>query len=255
MSTFLIIALAVFAIIAVLVAKDESLKKKRQKLERNILQYGLGEKWLDQPPSRALDSLGHVAYLVWLLCYEHRYRDYQGSGENQYPPDWEWRRRFVFLRDSNRCQGEGCGASAGRSMPLDCHHLKPISQFAPGEPRIHALTNLVTLCPICHASQHPENAQLEERARLIWSRQFSNLPWENRPRKEKPFPKQFSPRPIRPVRDIEVSPILQTGVEEARWPKLSPEEKERVLEGVKMGQKLQEPAAPQLAEDGARGSR
>jgi hypothetical protein len=247
MSTFLVIVLAVFAIIAVLVAKDETVKKKRRALEKNLLKYGPGERWLDQPVGRTLDSLGYVAYLIWLLHYECRYRDYQCSGENQYPPDWEWRRRFVFLRDSSTCQGEGCGVSAGRWMPLDCHHLKPISEFKPGEPGIHALTNLVTLCPICHASQHLENGHLEQRARLIWSHQFSYLPWDRRPKKAKPFPDISSARPIRPVQEIGGS-SPQIGNTEKRWPTLSPDQKERVLEGVKLAQEYQRSIAAQSAE-------
>lgn len=236
-STFLIVALAVLAIIGVLVAKDETTKKKHRALERNLLKCGFGEGWLDKPISRMLDSLGHVAYLVWLLHHERRYRDFQGSGENQYPPDWEWRRRFVYLRDCNTCQGEGCGVSSGKWMPLDCHHLKPISEFAPGEPGIHALTNLVTLCPICHASQHPENARLEQRARLIWSQQLSYLPWDKRPMKARPFPDLSYARPICPTQAIGGLASPQSRTEEGeRSPQLSAEAKEKVLLGVKLAQ-------------------
>jgi 5-methylcytosine-specific restriction endonuclease McrA len=248
MSTFLIVALAVLAIIGVLVAKDETLKRERLTTEKGLLKNGFSEGWLDRPINGTVDSLGNVAYLVWLLHHEHSYRDYQGNSENQYPPDWEWRRRFVYLRDSNTCQGEGCGARAGRWMPLDCHHLKPISQFRLGEPSVHALTNLVTLCPICHASQHPENLDLEQRARRIWSQQFSYLPWDRRPRKAKPLPDLSSARPIRPVQGIGRHYSSQERTKEKHWPKLSTEEKERVLEGVKLAQGHQQRLAAQSAQ-------
>ena len=73
MSTFLIVALAVLAIIGVLVAKDETLKRKRLTFEKGLLKNGFGKGWLDQPISGTLDSLGNMAYLVWLLHHEDRY--------------------------------------------------------------------------------------------------------------------------------------------------------------------------------------
>jgi 5-methylcytosine-specific restriction endonuclease McrA len=249
MSTFLIVVLAVLAIIGVLVGKDESLKRERLTSEKGLLKNGFSEGWLDRPINGTLDSLGNVAYLVWLLHHEHSYRDYQSNSENQYPPDWEWRRRFVYLRDSNACQGEGCGASAGRWMPIDCHHLKPISEFALGEPGVHALTNLVTLCPICHASQHPENARLEQRARLIWSQQFSYWPWDKRPMKARPFPDLSYARPIRAVQGIGRHYPSQERTKKKQWPKLSAEEKERVLGAVKLGQQQHLAAQSRQAED------
>jgi cbb3-type cytochrome oxidase subunit 3 len=247
MSTIFIIVLVVFAIfiIAVVAEKYDALQKMHRAHEENLLRNGPDEKWLNQPPSVALNSLGYVAYLVWFLHCERKYRDYQGSVENQYPPDWEWRRRFVLLRDSSRCQG--CGVCEQRRMPLDCHHLKPISQFASGELGIHALTNLVILCPACHASQHPGNIQLEERARRICSQKFDHLLWEKRIRAAERFTTRSTKQPIRPVQDLEVSASLQTSMEERRWPKLSPEEKKRVLEGVRQYQQAQEHQSPSLA--------
>jgi hypothetical protein len=52
---------------------------------------------------------------------------------------------------------------------LDCHHIKPISEFGPEEAEIHSLSNLVSLCPTCHAGQHLNNPMLARRAFRISS--------------------------------------------------------------------------------------
>jgi hypothetical protein len=207
MSAILIIVVIVVATMVVLVAKDEKLlkenEKKRRALEENLLKLDPGNTWFEQTPSRAIETVGYGAYLIWLLHCENKYRDYWGEGENQYPPDWEWRRSFVILRDSGICQG--CGAGQQRGVPQDCHHIKPISQFAPGEHGIHALTNLITLCPACHASQHPDNIQLQERANQMRLREFDHLPQMRRIEMAKSRPKQSSTKPIRAPKSIDFS--------------------------------------------------
>jgi 5-methylcytosine-specific restriction endonuclease McrA len=265
LSTVLIIAAVVLATFILLVMKDETLHRKHEKerrlLEVNLLRIGPDKTWLQQHPDRAIESLGYVAYLIWFLHCERKYRDYQGSGENKYPPDWEWRRRFVFLRDSERCQG--CGIGAERGTPLDCHHLKQISQFAFGELGTHALTNLVTLCPVCHAGQHPDNLHLGERARQISSRRLDHLSQEGRQWMKKSSPNRRTAKPLLAAGDMEIfisrsdilnSQMSSTGAkdddvqdaafahesasevadfdgeaQERRWPSLSPEQQEATI--------------------------
>lgn len=189
---------------------EERARKERKKahfaLEAELLTKGPGEVWSNQAPDaalRSLRSLGNVGYLVWLFNCEPLYRDHRGQGADQYPPDWEWRRRFVFLRDRHKCQGHRCAAGSSSSLGsgLDCHHIKPISEFGPDEKGIHALSNLVTLCPICHASQHPGNTMLVGRAaksssrEQTWSQNSSGRRFTRHPKLSSPG--QFSaPRKI-----------------------------------------------------------
>lgn len=182
---FVVVAVIVTARVSAMSAKrsrdnEERARKERARArsarETELLMKGPGEIWPTEPPDTALHSLGNVAYLIWLLNYEPVYRDYRGQGEDQYPPDWEWRRRFVFLRDHCICQGHGCSAKSNLGANLDCHHIRPISEFGPEEKGIHALSNLVTLCSICHASQHPGNMMMSGRATKSWTRVQKWLP-------------------------------------------------------------------------------
>lgn len=142
-------------------------RRELSALEARYLKEGFDDSNSSEIPEVALRSLGNVAYLIWLLNYEPKFRDYRGDGKNSYPPDWEWRRRFVFLRDHNACLG--CGKHSGQGITLDCHHIKPISEFGTEESGIHSLNNLVSLCPICHAAQHLENQMLVGRASRLSS--------------------------------------------------------------------------------------
>ena len=186
-------------------------RKAHFALEAELLTKGPGEVWPNLAPDaalRSLRSLGNVGYLVWLLNCEPLYRDHRGQGEKQYPPDWELRRGFVFLRDRRKCQGYHCGATASLGSGLDCHHIKPISEFGPEEKGIHALSNLVTLCPICHASQHPWNTMLVERATKSSSRELKWLP-NSAGRKSTLQPKLSSPGQFDAPRKIEVHSHLR----------------------------------------------
>ena len=148
-------------------------KKAHFALEAELLSKGLGEVWPNLATDTALRllcSLGNVKYLVWLLNCEPLYRDHRGQGDEQYPPDWELRRGFVFLRDHNICRG--CAKHSSEGIILDCHHIKPIAEFSFEETGIHSINNLVTLCPHCHAGQHLNNRMLNNRAaRLSMSNQ------------------------------------------------------------------------------------
>jgi len=175
-------------------AKQTRDHEERQRRERRRALSALETKYLEDGydscsgefPEEALYSLGNIAYLIWLLNYEPRFRNYRGDGKNPYPPDWEWRRRFVFLRDHGICQG--CKKHSGPEVTLDCHHIKRISEFSLEESEIHSLSNLVSLCPICHASQHQGNQMLAVRASRA-SVNIQNRPYrENKRSKQENFP-------------------------------------------------------------------
>jgi 5-methylcytosine-specific restriction endonuclease McrA len=190
-------------------------RKAHFALETELLTKGPGEVWPNLAPDaalRSLRSLGNVGYLVWLLNCEPLYRDHRGQGDEQYPPDWELRRGFVFLRDRNKCQGYRCGAASSLGYGLDCHHIKPISEFGPEEIGIHALSNLVTLCPICHPSQHPGNTMLVERATKSSSRELKWHPYSTG-RKSTLQPKLSSPGQFDAPRKIEVHSHLRGQLE------------------------------------------
>jgi RNA polymerase-binding transcription factor DksA len=140
-------------------------KKAYLALEQKYLHEGISDISITDFPVEALRRMGNLAYLVWLLNYEPIYRNFRCVGENAYPPDWEWRRRFVFLRDRGVCQR--CKKHFKDAITLDCHHIKPISEFAYDEIDIHSLANLISLCPKCHASKHPGNTMLINRAKRI----------------------------------------------------------------------------------------
>lgn len=69
----------------------------------------------------------------------------------QYPADWDDRRRRVYERDNYECQTPECDAKGGPKgdTELHAHHITPISQGGS-----HDYTNLVTLCRSCHNDQH-----------------------------------------------------------------------------------------------------
>jgi len=146
--------------------EEERGRRERRKellaLEIKYLKQGIGDSWSNELPDVVLRSLGNIAFLIWLLNYEPKFRNFRGDAKGPYPPDWEWRRKFVFLRDRGICQG--CKKDSDQGINLDCHHIKPIAEFGPEETGIHAISNLVALCPLCHAAQHLGNRMLANRA-------------------------------------------------------------------------------------------
>lgn len=69
-----------------------------------------------------------------------------GSGSQRNMPEYiEWR-SSVFQRDGYKCQSCGVGGS------VEAHHIKGWSKYP--ESRFD-IDNGVTLCPTCHAAQHP----------------------------------------------------------------------------------------------------
>lgn len=67
----------------------------------------------------------------------------------QYPPDWDSRRREVYQRDEYTCQN--CGRKGGHSgsVELHAHHIVPKSSGG-----THSKSNLTTMCSECHNAIH-----------------------------------------------------------------------------------------------------
>jgi hypothetical protein len=76
---------------------------------------------------------------------------------NQYPDDWDTRRRHVYQRDQYKCCN--CQAEGGPSgdSELHAHHIVPKSEGGSD-----AFSNLATLCADCHSRVHTDNEELQE---------------------------------------------------------------------------------------------
>jgi len=77
-----------------------------------------------------------------------------------YPPDWKYRVLLVLDRDSHTCTECGWPNGVKRKVrQLHVHHVKSHSRGGN-----HALSNLVTLCDICHRKQEgPGHARINPR--------------------------------------------------------------------------------------------
>jgi hypothetical protein len=89
--------------------------------------------------------------------YTPRYDEYTSEA---YPPDWQSRRRKVLHRDGYICQSCGVRSTRVDDVRFDVDHIVPKSDGGS-----HALDNLQTLCPSCHADKHTGNGDLRRRAR------------------------------------------------------------------------------------------
>lgn len=88
--------------------------------------------------------------------YSQKYDDYS---TDEYPPDWEARRKKVLERDGYVCQSCGVKSTRVDDVRFDVDHIVPKSENGS-----HALENLQTLCPSCHANKHPDIDNLQQRA-------------------------------------------------------------------------------------------
>ncbi len=72
-----------------------------------------------------------------------------GWSRDEYPDDWDSRRKSVYARDGHQCQN--CGAKGGPfgNTELHCHHKIPKSEGGS-----HQKSNLITLCRDCHNDVH-----------------------------------------------------------------------------------------------------
>lgn len=68
---------------------------------------------------------------------------------NNYPPDWDRRRKAAYERDDYKCQN--CGAKGGPEghAELHAHHGVPVSKGGS-----HQISNLITYCEKCHSAIH-----------------------------------------------------------------------------------------------------
>ena len=72
---------------------------------------------------------------------------------DDYPADWNSRRKKVYENDNYKCRK--CGAKGGSrgSAELHAHHITPISEGGK-----HNHGNLKTLCKSCHSKVHSSNS-------------------------------------------------------------------------------------------------
>lgn len=88
---------------------------------------------------------------------------WRGGHVHYYGPNWSEQKRAARKRDGHKCQV--CGATKGQRVTktgkkvralLDVHHIRPFREFGYiiGENdnylQANDLTNLITLCPLCH---------------------------------------------------------------------------------------------------------
>jgi 5-methylcytosine-specific restriction endonuclease McrA len=108
---------------------------------------------IDQPSRLKIEPTG----------VESRFDDWQGTGEEKYPPDWKFRSAAIRKRDGDRCQVAGCPSLGVKHV----HHLDSIRNGG-----THVLSNLITLCEFHHAlmpdhleaiGQNLENARFSVR--------------------------------------------------------------------------------------------
>src|SRR5207249_9025812 len=66
-----------------------------------------------------------------------------------YPPDWKYRVMVVLERDGHTCTQ--CGWPDGVKRKVRKLHVHHVERHSRGGD--HALSNLVTLCDICHGKQ------------------------------------------------------------------------------------------------------
>ena len=88
--------------------------------------------------------------------YSPKYDDWS---KDEYPPDWEDRKRIVRNRHEHRCQNCGAKYLPENDVILHIDHEIPKSEGGS-----HSLDNLQPLCRHCHAKKHPNNEKLAKEA-------------------------------------------------------------------------------------------
>ena len=68
---------------------------------------------------------------------------------DDYPSDWNKRRKLVYRRDNYQCQRCGRRGGSRGNAELHAHHIRPKSKGGS-----HQLTNLTTVCQQCHSNIH-----------------------------------------------------------------------------------------------------
>ena len=101
------------------------------------------------------------------------------------PSDWSTRRRKTLERDNYTCQN--CGYVGGEVGDFEIHHIVP--RRAGGT---HKLSNLKTLCTVCHDSVHNKK-KLARSAKPRWSKPV-------RSKRRNPKPERIDPKKKREVK-------------------------------------------------------
>lgn len=114
------------------------------------------------PLSTQVDQLSRPT--IEPMGIEARFDEWQGTGEDKYPPDWRFRSAEVRKRDSDHCQVAGCPNLGTRHV----HHLDSIKNGGS-----HVLSNLITLCEFHHALM-PDH--LEAIGKSLENSRFSVVP-------------------------------------------------------------------------------
>lgn len=75
--------------------------------------------------------------------------NWRGGYDPYYGPNWRQQRRNARRRDNYTCQR--CGIDENKlKKQLDVHHIRPFRLFKKDYKRANRLSNLVSLCPVCH---------------------------------------------------------------------------------------------------------
>jgi len=68
---------------------------------------------------------------------------------DEYPDDWDSRRRSVYKRDDYECRNCGSQGGYNGNTELHAHHVVPKSRGG-----THRKSNLITVCDSCHSNIH-----------------------------------------------------------------------------------------------------
>lgn len=74
--------------------------------------------------------------------------NWKGGYVLNYGPNWYLQRRKALKRDNHACQV--CNYKIGGDIILDVHHIIPFKQFNGDWKSANQLTNLISLCRVCH---------------------------------------------------------------------------------------------------------
>lgn len=96
-------------------------------------------------PKQTISKFGSKVIEPYLSITEPKYRYYNG-----YPPDWEWRKLIVLIRENRKCFK--CNKLILLYESYHIHHIQPLSKKGNND-----LNNLVCLCFNCHKNEHKYN--------------------------------------------------------------------------------------------------
>lgn len=82
-------------------------------------------------------------WLDWLINVKVPEWEAEAHDGRLPPEQWDVLRKTTLKRDKYICQG------CGQQKPLDVHHIIPISKKGKNH-----LSNLISICPECHARIH-----------------------------------------------------------------------------------------------------